>query len=1235
MDVSNGGVTYGIGRRRRRLRQPMAVMVLGTLLASLVPALAAPMGAPAGADPGHPGVPGDPVELFHEDFENVPGTDTSVMLDAYVGAAGQTYTAHPNWVDPDQCNGFILAGDSPDHPGTCSTGNQDQLRTLATNLGALNGTDPASTNFAVAAYTDGDPGAGNVQFATVDPLDIAVANRFLSFSVNVSAVNCGVSAPLLRFFLVDGGTEIPATTDAIDPCAAGTGTFATDGSILFTGAELGIVMRNDNGSGVGNDHAFDDIRLLDTTPQLDKQFSPTVAPVGVPVDLTFTVTNTSELAAKEGWSFVDTLPDGLTIADPDSVTTDCTNGNITVTGSDTIAVSGDLVAGQVSCTASVSVLFSQAGTYVNDATNITDLVGLNPPGAAQVSSTNLPAFDCTTTAFLSQGAPANLYEVDVTTGDNEIVAPNFYPENINAIGYNPLDNHIYGWITSGPEGQRGIARIGSDHVVEYLGFPSNWGDFALGTSHHIGELDSDGHYWLSNGVNGYWVEIDLAPGSPTYMQVLDTGLQVPPIAGYSFADWAFNPQDGLLYTTAAGPLDNKRLWSFDRDTGMLSDVADLGNVVNGAFGGAVYSDANNNLFTSNNSSGEIWHVTLPEGPASFLADGPAAAANDGAICFNVAIALGPTIDLTKTADPPGPLAPGGSVQYTVTATNVGNLSGFDVLVADPLPAGIASGTWTCTGVACPNPTGDMPLSETLPELGIGETVVYTIDAVVSDDPPAEIVNTAAVTGPEVTCGDPDAPTVPPCEATATNSALPIVTVDKTTDADLVAAGGTIDYEIEVANVGQGALDGEMAISDPLPDGLVSGSWECTAAGGAVCPTAEGAMPLAETVTELPAGATLTYTVDAVVAEDPPGEIVNVASVEGPITCQADPISTPPCADEVTVVVAQPSLALVKSAEVQGGNGPAADVGDTIQYLFAVSNTGNVTMSDIEVDDPLPGVSTVVCPVDTLAPDEGMTCTASYTVTQADIDAGDSLENVATASGVPPGGDPADPDDRVSSPPSAVAVAVVDPAPALALQKLADANGASEVGDEITYRFVVTNTGNVTLHSVAVDDPKLGSVTCPRRVLAPGESVTCTGDAPYVITAADVRTGQVVNVATASAEAPGDLTSEVEVLSEAAVVVTRVGDLPVTGTGLAALLLAGAGLLLSGVGLVSGGRAGPGGPDGPGGGDPEGRPPEGGTPGDGARPRSAWRPPPPDSSRTTTSRRRTPPRIRSPGRPWPP
>ncbi|WP_136045983.1 DUF7507 domain-containing protein, partial [Microbacterium sp. K41] len=66
---------------------------------------------------------------------------------------------------------------------------------------------------------------------------------------------------------------------------------------------------------------------------------------------------------------------------------------------------------------------------------------------------------------------------------------------------------------------------------------------------------------------------------------------------------------------------------------------------------------------------------------------------------------------------------------------------------------------------------------------------------------------------------------------------------------------------------------------------------------------------------------------------------------------------------------------------------------------------------------------------------------------------------------------------------------------------------TDVGDTIAYSFTITNTGNVPLADVGVNDPKVGTVTCDVTTLAPGEVAICTA-APYVITQADVDAGGV-------------------------------------------------------------------------------------------------------------------------------
>ena len=57
---------------------------------------------------------------------------------------------------------------------------------------------------------------------------------------------------------------------------------------------------------------------------------------------------------------------------------------------------------------------------------------------------------------------------------------------------------------------------------------------------------------------------------------------------------------------------------------------------------------------------------------------------------------------------------------------------------------------------------------------------------------------------------------------------------------------------------------------------------------------------------------------------------------------------------------------------------------------------------------------------------------------------------------------------------------------------------------------MTNSGNVTLHNIALTDNRLGAVACLAATLAPGQPTTCLGY--YLTTQADVDAGQITNTA---------------------------------------------------------------------------------------------------------------------------
>ena len=69
----------------------------------------------------------------------------------------------------------------------------------------------------------------------------------------------------------------------------------------------------------------------------------------------------------------------------------------------------------------------------------------------------------------------------------------------------------------------------------------------------------------------------------------------------------------------------------------------------------------------------------------------------------------------------------------------------------------------------------------------------------------------------------------------------------------------------------------------------------------------------------------------------------------------------------------------------------------VTYTFTGHNTGTVTLPNVSVTDPMTGLSAIGCTPTapaTLAPGADIGCTATYTVTQADVDAG-SIANTAT------------------------------------------------------------------------------------------------------------------------------------------------------------------------------------------------------------------------------------------------
>ncbi|MFG2215192.1 hypothetical protein ACGFN1_09985 [Streptomyces sp. NPDC048685] len=259
--------------------------------------------------------------------------------------------------------------------------------------------------------------------------------------------------------------------------------------------------------------------------------------------------------------------------------------------------------------------------------------------------------------------------------------------------------------------------------------------------------------------------------------------------------------------------------------------------------------------------------------------------------------------------------------------------------------------------------------------------------------------------------------------------------------------------------------------------------------GIICP--KTTLAVGETMT-----CTGTYTVTA--ADATAGSVTNTATAHG--RSGDTPVDSPP--DDVTLPVQSgPGVRLEKSAD----DTRVYEVGDDVTYTYTVTNTGPQELTGVSVTDDR--VTGVTCDVTTLAPagqsGDSTTCTGTYRITDADTGVG-SVTNTATAHGRSGG-------TAVESEPDDVTVLVASEL-GLRLEKSADDTRVYRAGDEVTYTYTVTNTGNATLTGVGVTDSLVPDVTCRSTTLTPGAVTTCTGS--YTVTEADAARGTVVNVAAA-------------------------------------------------------------------------------------------------------------------------
>lgn len=527
----------------------------------------------------------------------------------------------------------------------------------------------------------------------------------------------------------------------------------------------------------------------------------------------------------------------------------------------------------------------------------------------------------------------------------------------------------------------------------------------------------------------------------------------------------------------------------------------------------------------------------------------------------VNLTLRPELTLLKTADDTTDVVVGQNIIYTYEITNTGNSTIEDITVSD-VHTGLGTNPVPGNESILTNTSGlstDAAVNGSFDSLASGDVATFTSTYVVTQadiNDSGDITNIATVTG--VPKSDPVNPvTDTNNESVSVVAPDPILTITKVADDDSdVVVGQTITYTYVVTNTGNVAID-NVSITD-----VHQGNGTAPTPSNEVLTNTSGlssnTTPNDGIINRLSVGDSVELTSMYLVTQsdiDADIDITNLATANGMAT--AGTLTFPQVTELVDLIDPAPALFITKDADVS-----SVIVGNLITYTYVVENIGNVTITNVSISDAHTGLGVLSNPAnevittnpDTLSADAGVndgiidslsvggiaTFTATYTVLQDDIDAATTITNIATANGVPVAG------GASFIPPTAdESVATIASAPEMTIVKTADITTNAIAGDIITYTYVVTNIGNVTIDDITITDIHSGTgiaplpgneILDPNNInisglssdaavdgsidsLAPGDAAIFM--ATYEVTPEDVEgVEDITNVATAEGDARG-------------------------------------------------------------------------------------------------------------------
>lgn len=1012
----------------------------------------------------------------------------------------------------------------------------------ATNITAISGNvtvyaDGTGITSASKSFSPSTIGVGGTSTLTIRftaPADTSLTGFSLTDALPIGVVVAS-SPSATKSANCQGGTFSPAagatqvnytggTIPAGAQCTLTVVVTASDKGTYTNTISPANITNNENRNVSGNFSA----NLTVSGITVSKAFYPSTVNQNGISTLTITLDNANTVPL-EATAFTDTLPAGLSVADPKNLVTTCGVGSVTATsGTQLITMSGGIVPARVGsvngiCTVSVDVIATTAGNKPNTLPVGSVTGTVTYPSSPAVSISNTAAANATLSVnALSINVVKAFSPLSVTGGSASVMSVTLInPTTAPLTGIGFTDTFIFdsgtgrGMSVANPPhvnvgtcGGTLTAPAGATSITYSGGFLAANASCTLSvdiTMNVEGNLTNEipaNAVTTTNGArNANKAEATLSnlPGA----SVSKVFLQNPILSGAgNVSTLAITIQNqsnfpltglGLLDTLPAGMDLSGTLNTSQCNGGTVAYNSGTRQLT--LTGGSLADDASCTVQVDVTAPTVGTFQNCIEAGALVNDQG---AANDRA-CDTLTVNQGLTPPSISKNFSPNPVAADSTSVLTFTITNPNATALTGVTFTDTFPAGLIVST-------PPNPTQCGGTVTTT-----ADTVTLTGGTIAASGNCTVVVGTKSTTGGQYDNVSGNVSSTNGGTGNTASRSLVVVAhpqLVKTFVTNPITRGDVTTLQFTITNPAENtvSLTG-VSFTDALPTGLqvatspnITLSANCGAATFA--PTA-GSTSISFTGGTIPVAPNNVCTASVDVTAPNAGTYVNTTSTISSTNGGAG------LAASDTLTVLGVGLSLEKSSTTT--NYKLA--GDTIVYSYKLTNTGTADLyGPFMVTDDKFGAALDCGGTSPLIPGGEITCSQNYIVTASDVGA-KSVTNTAYATC----------DDGLGGAVTSNNSSVTVPLARITIDKTTDATGYTAVGNRIRYFYTLTNTGQANLYApFQVSDNKISSGTpfaCgSATILPPGGVITCQlSDANrYTVVAADLTNGLVTNTAFATA-----------------------------------------------------------------------------------------------------------------------